>query len=127
MLNPSTADENVLDPTLTRCKGFAETWGYGSFEVVNLFAIRSTNPRGLLIAEDPIGPANDNIIADAIARAAIVVVGWGAFPLARERAQRVVELAAGKQLHCLGTTKEGCPRHPLYLRRDAQLRPWGQP
>lgn len=127
MLNPSTADELVLDPTLTRCQGFAKRFGYSRFEVVNLFALRSTDPDGLHHEADPVGPDNDRIITERISEAMVVVVGWGAFPMAAERAKRVRELAQGKPLYCLGVTKAGWPRHPLYLRADAELRPWTMP
>ena len=90
----------------------------------NLFGLRSTDPKGLLSTPDPVGPDNDQIVEASIARAALVVVGWGAFPVAADRARRVVELAGGKPLHCLGTTKDGHPRHPLYLPGSAELQPW---
>jgi hypothetical protein len=57
-LNPSTADESRLDPTLRRCVRFADSWGYGSFVMLNVFAFRTTQPLGLLLANDPVGPAN---------------------------------------------------------------------
>jgi len=127
MLNPSTADETVLDPTLRRCKGFTQRFGYARFEVVNLFAYRSTDPGALPIVRDPVGPANDEIIAKAFADAELVVVGWGSFQMVERRALRIAELAAaaGKQLHCLGVTKQGHPRHPLYLAGNTELRSWG--
>lgn len=127
MLNPSTADELVLDPTLTRCKGFTARFGYARFEVVNIFALRSTDPAALHHVVDPVGPDNDAVISKAFADAVLVVAGWGAFPMAELRAARISVLAedAGKRLHCLGTTKQGHPRHPLYLPKDSELRPWG--
>jgi hypothetical protein len=127
LLNPSTADENVLDPTLTRCKGFARRFGYPRLEVVNLFALRSTDPNGLYGVADPIGPNNDQIIAERMADADVIVVGWGAFPLAVPRCREVAGLTRGKPLYCLGTTQDGHPRHPLYLRADSTLIPWTEP
>jgi hypothetical protein len=124
MLNPSTADEFKLDPTLTRCARFTQRFGFCNFQVANLFALRSTDPSGLLQTDDPIGPSNDLVIREAMAKSALVVVGWGAFPLASSRAKVLVELAEGKPLHCLGVAKNGQPRHPLYLRADSQLQAW---
>lgn len=124
MLNPSTADEFKLDPTLTRCKGFTQRFGFSRFEVVNLFALRSTDPKALLSHPDPVGPSNDLVIKTCMEKATVIVVGWGAFPLASWRAKQVFELAQGKPLHCLGTTQAGHPRHPLYLPSAAELRPW---
>ena len=44
MLNPSRADAQINDPTITRCINFARSWGYGRLEVVNLFAYRTSKP-----------------------------------------------------------------------------------
>ena len=117
LLNPSTADEVVLDPTIRRCFGFSRAWGFTGLEVVNLFALRSTDPRGLRRVEDPIGPENDTAIAAALADCDTAVAGWGAHPLAATRAAIVRDMARAlrKPLFCLGVTRCGQPRHPLYL------------
>jgi hypothetical protein len=126
-LNPSTADHLILDPTMTRFIGFTRRLRYARFEMVNMYGFRSTDPRGMLAESDPVGPDNDRIIAERMAEASIVIVGWGAFPMAAARARQVAELAGGKPLYCLGITKDGWPRHPLYLRANAELRPWSMP
>lgn len=48
-LNPSTADETEDDQTIRRCVGFAMDWGYGGLCMGNLFAIRATKPKNMLI------------------------------------------------------------------------------
>ena len=58
-LNPSTADETNDDPTLRRCMGFAESWGYGGVIMANIFAYRATDPKIMKQTEAPIGPEND--------------------------------------------------------------------
>jgi hypothetical protein len=126
-LNPSTATHLILDPTMVRFIGFTRRLGYARFEMVNMYGFRSTDPKGLHHLADPVGPDNDQVIAERMAAAAVIVVGWGAFPLAAARARRLVELADGKPLHCLGVTQAGWPRHPLYLRADASLIPWTMP
>ena len=75
MLNPSTADAARDDPTIRRCASFARSWGYGSLEVVNLFAYRASEPKRLRQTPDPIGPANDDYLVDAADRVQTVVVG----------------------------------------------------
>ena len=96
MLNPSTADAEVLDPTVRRCVGFARGWGFGSLEVVNLFAFRATDPRDLLRAAAPVGAANDRAILDAASAADRVVVAWGTRGTHLGRATEVAASAAGR-------------------------------
>lgn len=125
MLNPSTADAEQDDPTIRRCISFAESWGCGGIEVVNLFALRATDPKELKAAEDPIGPQNDDILLSrAEAKHRYVIAAWGAHGKLFEREKQVVELLAGMDLYCLGLTKAGYPRHPLYLPKKAEPTIW---
>jgi hypothetical protein len=126
MLNPSTADADVLDPTVRRCVGFALAWGFGSLEVVNLFAFRATDPRDLVRADAPVGPANDRAILDATSTADRVVVAWGARGVHQGRAADVVGLldTAPVRPLSLGTTRDGHPRHPLYVPADCRPSAW---
>jgi hypothetical protein len=120
MLNPSTADAVRNDPTVRRCIGFARSWGFGGLEVVNLFAYRATDPRVLRRATDPVGPANRRHLAAAIVRAGLVIAAWGADPTARD-APTQGRVLSQPELRCLGVTRSGAPRHPLYVR--ATVRP----
>lgn len=122
MLNGSTADAENDDPTLRRCIGFAKSWGYGSLEVVNLFGYRTTLPSELKQADDPVGPDNDKYILEAVNKAKTVIFAWGVHGQHRARDIQVIRMlnARGIMAMCLGTTKEGHPRHPLYLRGDTQ-------
>jgi hypothetical protein len=116
MLNPSTADAAVDDPTIRRCMGFARAWGYSVLTVLNLFALRATDPAELRTAVDPVGPFG-NVHLGAGKLADLVIAAWGAnVPFGRDRT--AVRLLTGKPLFCLGTTKAGHPRHPLYVRAD---------
>jgi hypothetical protein len=126
MLNPSTADHRIDDPTIRRCIGFARQWGYGSLSVVNLFAYRSALPAALARVADPVGPDNDRHLRAACGRARDVVVAWGVHGRLLDRDRAVIELLArGRRepLLCLGTTRDGHPRHPLYLPRDIRPQP----
>ena len=120
MLNPSTADAQRDDPTIRRCIGFARRWGYGGIEVVNLFALRATQPRALQLAADPVGPRNAEHLARAARRAAAVVAAWGADPAVGVRGAEI-ERRLSRRLRCLGVTRSGAPRHPLYARGAANL------
>ena len=125
LLNPSTADARVLDPTLKRCLGFARRWGFGHMETVNAFALRSTQPGALRTHPDPVGPENDRAILRAARRADLVVVGWGVHAGLRGRHEALVDLLASAcEVMCWETTKAGYPKHPLYLPGDAALSPY---
>lgn len=121
MLNPSTADATNDDPTIRRCIGFAEREGCTDLTVVNLFAFRATNPKDLLKCSDPVGPLNDHFLAEQIEkhRTGIIVAAWGSHPLAKERAEEVAGSLG--PFVCLGKTKNGSPKHPLYLKGDSPL------
>ena len=129
MLNPSTATEVVLDPTLRRCAGFAKVWGFDGFMVANVFALRSTDPRGLLVpGVDPVGPDNLAAISRTARECQQTVCGWGSFSAGGSfwrtfdgRDARFAAHAAITAIHPpqhLGLTREGHPCHPLYLRGD---------
>lgn len=127
MLNPSTADASVDDPTIGRCIGFAKREGYGGLLVLNLFALRSADPAALTTRADPVGPQNDAMLSEMFSRAASddipVVAAWGNNGLFADRSSAVVELAraAGARLMCLGKTAADQPKHPLYVRSDQPL------
>jgi hypothetical protein len=125
LLNPSTADETTDDRTLGRCLGFARAWGFGALVVVNCFAWRSTDPAALLRAADPVGPDNDGHILAAAREAQTVVLGWGDRGRLRGRGAEVLALLGGvAEPQCLGRTRRGQPRHPLYVPGGTPLRPF---
>lgn len=121
LLNPSTADARRNDPTVRRCIGYAQDWGFDSLEVVNIFAYRSTDPSALTRCDDPVGPGNDRAIVRAAKRAELLVLGWGAHGQLLDRGQRVIDLVCehARPL-CLGLTATGQPKHPLYLPKSAR-------
>ena len=121
MLNPSTADAFKLDPTVRRCWGYAKEWGYGSLVVVNIFGLRSTDPKMLYGHPDPIGHDNDTFIRHAAETSDMVVSGWGNHGSLNSRGAEVLSMFednADISLHALKITKQGNPSHPLYLRGD---------
>lgn len=121
MLNPSTADAMLDDPTIRRCIGFAKLLHYRGIIVVNLFAGRAGKPEILFGKKDPEGPENSLYLAHAVElvaeRGGAIVVAWGANKLAIERSVRMrtwLQRQVG-DAYCLGTTDGGHPRHPLYV------------
>lgn len=120
-LNPSTADSQADDPTTRRVRTFARRENAGGLVLVNLYALRSTNPKALRTAADPVGPDNDEFIRAAMAHGT-AIAAWGA-EASDERAEQVLAIAAELDvtLYCLGRTRDGYPRHPLYLAAGTNL------
>lgn len=122
-LNPSTADENVDDPTIRRVIDFARRWGMESIVMMNLYAFRSTDPVGLLKEPDPVGPLNDEeIVYWAKERASMTLVAWGTHSTVDKRNKEVLKLLTNPV--CLGYTKKGHPKHPLYVKADTKPIPY---
>ena len=117
MLNPSTATELKNDPTVERCERRARNLGYGGFEVINIFALRSTDPKGLYTSNDPVGTLNDNAIIDAIENCDTVLCAWGNHGALNDRGDhvRAIISTTDRPLLQLGITKIGQPKHPLYV------------
>lgn len=122
MLNPSTADEFNNDPTIRRCIGFAKAWGYGRLVVCNIFAYRATDPAVMKRAADPVGPGNDQAISDCYWESDIAVAAWGVHGDHLGRGKRLMTTLP--TLLCLGKTKDGHPRHPLYVSRGQKPEPF---
>lgn len=122
MLNPSTADATNDDPTIRRCIRFAQSWNYGALEVVNLFAYRTKYPVELLRVGDPVGAENDRHILAMMCRVQAIVVAWGNQGRFQQRHQNVIRLLTNQLgVYCLGMTRLGYPRHPLYIKGDTNL------
>lgn len=127
MLNPSTADADADDATIRRCMGFAARWGKGGVVVGNLFALRSTDPKGLFDHRDSVGPENDAHLQQLAQECNTVVAAWGNSASGvrqfQERQAFVKDLLKGR-MQCLGTNNDGTPKHPVRLPASAELRPF---
>ncbi len=123
MLNPSTADGDIDDPTIRKCVGFAKLWRYERLEVVNLFAYRATDPRTVLRLghnDDPVGSQAQQYFDSLIDRAGIVVCAWGAHGSHLDQDETALGWLRDKPIYTLGLTKDGHPRHPLYMSYAAR-------
>lgn len=116
-LNPSTADETTDDPTIRRCIRFARDWGYDALCMTNLFALRATDPKVMLADPEPVGPENDDKLLVFGVNAGIVIAAWGAHGGHLNRDMELLRFPF--DMHHLGLTKAGKPRHPLYLPADS--------
>ncbi|SEW45182.1 hypothetical protein SAMN04488515_3298 [Cognatiyoonia koreensis] len=126
MLNPSKADEIANDPTVERCERRARTLGFGSFRVLNIFAWRDTDPFQMRNRRWPVGPENDAVLSEGANWADMILAAWGVHGAHRGRGPCVARTlaAAGKPLTHLGLTKDGHPRHPLYVSYKTQPEVW---
>lgn len=112
-LNPSTASENLNDPTIRRVKAFAKSWGYGGFYMMNLFPIVSSDPKILRSGDRRLIGNNDKWLTTIGGMCRDILFAWGNFKEAEQRAKEVCKLFP--DAICLGVNKNGSPKHPLYV------------
>ena len=126
MLNPSRATERQNDPTIERCERRARALGFGGFRAVNIFGLRETHPRLLRRHPAPVGPDNDAIVARGCDWADTIIAAWGAHGdhLGRGAEMRELLIATPRPVHHFGLTKQGHPRHPLYIAYARSPGPW---
>lgn len=126
MLNPSTATEVQNDPTVERCERRARALGFGAFRVLNIFAWRATDPRDMRAAADPVGPGNDAAILSSLPWADQVICAWGTHGAHQGRGPAVAAMLRGADvaLFHLGLSKDGHPKHPLYIGYAVHPQPW---
>ena len=125
-LNPSTADENLDDPTIRRCINFAQSWGGGSLYMLNLFSLRATDPNVMKAHEKPNTEENNQWLLEIARQSEIVVAAWGNHGSHQGRDKDVIEKLGwmGLEVMCLGFNKDGSPKHPLYVPANMPLVPF---
>lgn len=128
-LNPSTADETEDDPTIRRCINFAASWNCGGLIMLNAYGYRATDPRVMKQQYDPVGVDNSiaiQVTAQTTADAGgVLIAAWGNH--CDERREREVCELINRPIECLGKTKSGRPKHPLYLRADTKRELFWEP
>ena len=120
MLNPSTADDKVDDPTIRRCISFAKRWEFEGIYVTNLFALRATDPEELKSAENPVGKENNLHLADIANKSDKIILSWGNKGLFMGRDKEVLEILKDKEKYCLEISRTGQPKHPLYVHSNVK-------
>ena len=123
MLNPSKADHRQDDPTVIRCMARARDGGYDGIRVVNLFALRATDPGELRTHRDPVGPENDRYLTELCRSDLDIVLAWGNGGLYQNRSEIAENMLAGRtRVFALGNfTKAGEPKHPLFVAYDVPM------
>lgn len=121
LLNPSTADATRDDPTVKACIAFAKGWGFDALIITNLFAYRVTQPSEMKVCNDPYGSENEAYLKQIAKKSKKVVIAWGNHGSHCDRDKEVLKMLSPIQkLYCLGITKIGHPKHPLYVSRDTE-------
>jgi hypothetical protein len=132
-VNPSTAGAEKNDQTIKKDLGFARIHGWRRIIKVNEFAYRATDVTELASAFDPVGPECDAYLRRAFDEADLLVPCWGPLSkLPKRLRRRYIEVArmmerTGKPIMCLGTAKDGQPRHTCMLAYETPLVPWVRP
>jgi len=134
--NPSVANAEENDNTISKEVGFVTRWGCGRLVKVNAFAFVETKPKLMRAAAkagtDIVGPENDDYIRRAISR---VLLGDGLLVLACGNdvpGKRLLEIEhlvrfSGVTPMCLGRNGKdhrGAPKHTLYLPYSTPLVPY---
>lgn len=123
-LNPSKAAEIDNDPTVKRWIGFAKSWGYEGFAVLNAFDLVETDRLAMKRHSMPLSAANDSALVEVTVLCGLTVSCWGADGIHRNRSARVSHLLQRVDLYCFRLTKFGQPEHPLYLPGDLKPKLW---
>jgi len=133
-INPSTAQPGDLDNTLKSVERIALGNGYDSFIMFNVYAQRATDPDAMEKRCNPL-LHRENLEAFryvlSISNQPAVWAAWGTIIEKRDYLADCLRdfLSLGEeygaQWFCAGKcSKKGHPHHPLYLRKDEQLRPF---
>ena len=136
-INPSTAAPDDLDNTLKSVAHIAAHNGYDSWIMFNVYAERATDPDDMdrelnerLHRENM--RAFDYVLSQVgPGRAPAVWAAWGTIiekrPYLKGCVQEMVRIGQnyGAEWLCAGKCSvKGHPHHPLYLRKDEEVRPF---
>lgn len=134
-VNPSKARPDELDPTMKRVEFLAKNNGYDGYVMINLYPLRETNLENLpKIRNQEISDINRKIIKDLFESFAGEIHIWAAWGTAVEKRAYLKEclkelISLAEMYDCkwykMGDlTKDGYPRHPLYLSNDCKIEPF---
>lgn len=125
-LNPSTADENVNDPTVTRCINRAVQMDFGGMYMLNIFSYRATDPIDMKAKAEPVGEENDRRIVEICKNAKMIVCCWGNHGKHMKRSAKVRELLEQfkDKVYAIEVNSGGEPKHPLYCGYEKLPEPW---
>lgn len=123
-MNPSVASPEIDDPTIRKEMHFSRSMGFTAYVKTNCMDFRATDPKALLSVR-PRSDQNLPHIVSLAAGASRIIAAWGALPKPLRRyADDIVSALHEYPIFCMGKTKDGSPRHPLYLPNSSEFMPW---
>lgn len=130
MLNPSIANAERSDPTVTRQIKRAGILGCtGGLIVANAYDLVSTDPGALKTHPAPLSPHNNRYIAEAARHVhgsgGTCMAGWGKH-CSTDRQNYIHSLFKELDipLMCLKQNEDMSPSHPLYIGYQVQPKSW---
>lgn len=130
MLNPSTADAHIDDPTIRKLMAIAGSNGHLGLDVINLYGLRTPYPEELKLHSDPYGPDNQywqHLFCRRYKDDVILAWGNNAPKEAVDSFMRVLGHYVNLEttlVSCFAQNKNGSPKHPLYLKNDQRIWPY---
>lgn len=117
MLNPSSADEDIDDATTTKVISFSKKWGYGGLHICNLYTYRTSSPKKLFSVQKNKRGSNKSEIKKYAKKCSKIVYAWGNKEKVPPWLNQMVPNPSFIEL-----SKEGVPKHPLYLKSNLKLK-----
>lgn len=131
-INPSTAEPDNLDNTLKSVERIALNNGYDSFIMFNVYAQRATDPNDMdKIMNEMLHRENMKAFDELLSKydECDLWAAWGTIIEKRDYLPNCLKemVEVGKKHNarwlCAGKcSKSGHPHHPLYLKKDEQVR-----
>lgn len=121
-LNPSTANADKNDATISLLKRVFSKLGYGGFYMLNLFTYITSKPKELFETENKEGSKWAEIISEVYHPNHTIVFAWGNFKGIDLHTEWVIANFDG---YCFGKNSNGSPFHPraLVYKKGAQENP----
>jgi len=113
-LNPSTANADKNDQTISYLILMLKKLGYGGFYMMNCWAYITSNPR--MLKHNPMSDEwNNNVIALTARECQDVIFSWGGFDIIKDTGRGAELAGMFPEAKCFGWNKDGSPFHPLAM------------
>lgn len=114
-LNPSNANAEKDDPTISILKRMLSKLGYGGFYMMNCFAYITSKPA--LLKHNPMSDEwNNNVLTVTAAGCVDVILAYGGFKVIKEKGRDKELIEMFPNAKCFGISKDGSPIHPLAMQ-----------